>query len=155
MNLLHRWWCSKGHGIHSPFAYRMVTEVLPERARYYAYEDIGQMPDASRLKLLFRLVCEFVPSTVYAPSLTDDERRVILMADSRVRFVDEPVKADFIAGALPLEMRSGQTAVTWRVGRVWRDYKRALRSGMTFSNGRYGIVVNRPGLPRQDFESLF
>lgn len=155
MNRITRWWRSCGHGIHSPYAYRLITSVLPERGRYYAYDEIELMSDPRRLKLLFRLVCEFRPSTVLDMMLDDEEKEVILMADSRIRFVEQPDEADLVVGSLPLVLREGQAAVNWSAGHTWRTYKAMLRSGMTFSNGRYGIAVNRPGLPRQNFESLF
>lgn len=155
MGFISRWWRSKGYGIHSPYAFRLVTEVLPERGRYYAYSEIERMSDSSRLKLLFRLVCEFRPATVFGPFLCDDEKAVILMADSRVRFVTEPDDADLVIGFLPRLMREGQVAVLWSSDGVWSEFKTFRHSGMTFSNGRYGIAVNRPGIPRQDFETRF
>jgi len=33
----------KGHGIHSPFVYEFVTEVLNDRRSYYAYEKIEEV----------------------------------------------------------------------------------------------------------------
>ena len=37
----------------------------------------------------------------------------------------------------------------------WEDMKSGMRCGMTFTNGRVGIVVPRADLPRQDFEINF
>lgn len=34
---------SKGHGIHSPFAYAFVRDVLLQRLPYYSYEIIGEL----------------------------------------------------------------------------------------------------------------
>lgn len=155
MNPITRWWRSKGHGIHSPFAFRMVTGVLPERGRYYAYDDIEQLPESGRLKLLFRVVCELEPSTVYGLFMPDMEKAVILMADSRVRFVDDPENADLFVGALPRELHEGKSALFWSAGPAWKEFRSRLTGGMTFSNGRVGLAVNRHGLPRQDFESAF
>ncbi len=155
MNPITRWWRSKGHGIHSPYAYRMVTEVLPERGRYYAYDRIERLPDSRRLKLIFRLVCEFMPTTVHAPGITGTAKEVILLADPRVRFTDNPTEADLLIGIMPTELREGQAAVMRIPGDKWDHYKKTLTRGMTFSNGSIRIAVNRHGLPRQDFESRF
>lgn len=155
MNPITRWWRSKGHGIHSPYAYRIVTEVLPERGRYYAYDRIETMEGSRRLKLLFRLVCELTPRTVCAPGITAEEKEAILLADSRVRFVDSPAEADLSIGALPPELRERQATAVWNTDSGWEDFKKTLNAGMTFSNGKIGIAVNRQGLPRQDFESRF
>lgn len=38
-----RWWRTRGFGIHSPFAFCFVSEVLRERYAYYAYERIGRL----------------------------------------------------------------------------------------------------------------
>lgn len=38
-----RWWRTRGFGIHSPFAFCFVGEVLRERYAYYAYERIGRI----------------------------------------------------------------------------------------------------------------
>lgn len=67
---------SRGFGIHSPSAYRFVTEVLRERCHYYAYEEIrawrtnllaqGERPMMSEheARLLFRVVNHFAPQRV-------------------------------------------------------------------------------------------
>lgn len=58
----------KGHGVHSPFAFALITKVVEERCKYYAYEDIALYlqqfpalkPKISKAdKLIFRLVNHF------------------------------------------------------------------------------------------------
>ena len=45
-----RWWRSRGFGIHSPFAYCFVDEVVIDRHAYYAYEPLRCAAEkASRL----------------------------------------------------------------------------------------------------------
>jgi len=53
---------SKGFGVHSPFAFRLIREVINERLPYYDY--CRMRADASaaerkRLKLLYRLAVRF------------------------------------------------------------------------------------------------
>lgn len=39
-----RWRHSKGYGVHSPYAYRLITEVLrPGRYGYYAYQQLDKL----------------------------------------------------------------------------------------------------------------
>lgn len=64
---------SRGFGIHSPSAYRFVTQVLRERCPYYAYDDMGTLRKAllasgardlisdHDARLLFRIVNHFTP----------------------------------------------------------------------------------------------
>ena len=53
MQRLHR---SKGFGIHSPFAFKFVLNVLRERMPYYAYEEISHLRSiaASHAKGMFK-----------------------------------------------------------------------------------------------------
>lgn len=72
---------SKGHGIHSPFAYNFVRFVLREKSPYYSYSDMGEMRqaviDALRdekkhprvasfkgMKMLFRITNHFNPQRI-------------------------------------------------------------------------------------------
>ena len=72
---------SKGHGIHSPFAYNFVRFVLREKSPYYCYSDMGEMRqaviDALRdvknhprvvsfkgMKMLFRITNYFNPQCI-------------------------------------------------------------------------------------------
>ena len=43
LTALRRYSRSKGFGIHSPFAFHFVLNVLRERLPYYAYEDIAEI----------------------------------------------------------------------------------------------------------------
>ena len=78
---LRRYHRSKGHGIHSPFAFKFVLNVLRERLPYYAYEELEELRskvvDETRsflrhpriisykdIKLLFRITNCFNPKDV-------------------------------------------------------------------------------------------
>ena len=67
---------SRGFGIHSPSAYRFVTQVLGERLPYYAYDDLCTLRKAlldngeqdlvsdHDAQLLFRIVNRFGPQHI-------------------------------------------------------------------------------------------
>ncbi|WP_455497795.1 hypothetical protein [Coprobacter sp.] len=74
----------KGFGVHSPFAYNLITKVIEETCSYYAYQQVEDVwrtqicnrltPDDFQLrkpisekygKLLFRLVNRFRPETIF------------------------------------------------------------------------------------------
>ena len=82
MSWIKRWRTSRGYGVHSPFAYELITKVIRQtKAHYYAYAEIDSLcpkgrrtgltdnfsgfhyaiPDA---RLLFRLLCRFNPAEV-------------------------------------------------------------------------------------------
>ena len=81
MNLFKRIyiWCKrfryrKGYGVHSPFAFSLITEVIYEKSPYYAYDELRSLRKErnSKLpgyclrvdKLLFRLVNRFRPESI-------------------------------------------------------------------------------------------
>ena len=70
----NRWLTGRGFGVHSPWAYDLIENVINERHPYYAYEDLypfwekapqylPQYPQ-SRDELLFRLVNRFNPKFI-------------------------------------------------------------------------------------------
>ena len=73
----------KGFGVHSPFAYGLITQVIGEKSPFYDYEEIRRLrrtympkkrlvpgriyrkgPSLKRLFLLFRLVNFFNPAQI-------------------------------------------------------------------------------------------
>ncbi len=71
-----RMWQRRGFGVHSPYAYRLITEVLREKAQFYAYDEIQSLlRQASKQKadykvkkkrgrLLFRIVNRYQPEQI-------------------------------------------------------------------------------------------
>lgn len=80
--IFRKWRTAKGYGVHSPFAFDLITKVIGEKdAHYYAYAEIDSFCPRGRqvglsenfagfdysipeARLLFRLLCRFNPSTV-------------------------------------------------------------------------------------------
>ena len=59
----------KGHGIHSPFVFQFVTDVLNDDRFFYAFETIEQLPHQQQgfkkyNQLLFKIVNYYQPKTV-------------------------------------------------------------------------------------------
>lgn len=68
LKLLYKIRHHRGHGIHSPFVFNLVTKVIEEKTPYHAYEDIRHILDSKHEKhfrlnktnmLSFRLVNYF------------------------------------------------------------------------------------------------
>lgn len=66
-----------GYGVHSPFAFEFITNVIYEKAPYYAYKELEQQKRRSHIRinrfsllrkknrLLFRLVNRIQPVTIW------------------------------------------------------------------------------------------
>ena len=64
----------RGYGVHSPFAFRFITDVIYESHPYYAYGELDKMlPLSHRLRkrkgfhLLLRLANHLQPQTIVLP----------------------------------------------------------------------------------------
>lgn len=74
----------RGYGVHSPFAFRFITDVILETRPYYAYGELDpQLPLAMRLRrrkglhLLLRLVNHLQPRTIVLPHEAVWEKRYL------------------------------------------------------------------------------
>jgi hypothetical protein len=88
MKLLRKW-RAKGHGIHSPFAYQLVTNVIHSPHKYYAFFDIeNQLPDIGKRnkttvafnQLSFRLVRHFSAKNVLKINFDDSVNKMFIAA---------------------------------------------------------------------------
>lgn len=174
------WWQrlrhGRGFGVHSPFAFRFILEVLNERLPYYAYDTIGRevarQADAGDLRLFFRLLVCFRPPAVAVISRSAvraaEFRRVAEMASSRITVSDTLSKGCFALfdGVLPPECTDGApeggnaahaplSALVlcdgFRPADVAERYA-AAAFGMSFANrARRFVYAALPHLPRQHF----
>lgn len=153
-----RWWRSKGHGIHSPLAFRLTTMVLRDPGcGWYAYSRLA----GARERLLFRVACEFDPRTVVVPegvTITGAEREAFLAARSTMRFATEPADGEvpfiFTDGAhipSPLPAR----AIIYIGGGVRPPLLGEADHGICLTDGDRALIVMRPDLTPQTFEVNF
>lgn len=158
---LNRWRHSRGFGIHSPFAFRFVTEVLCQQLPYYAYARIGR---DKRLRLLFRLIVEFQPERVSILSAQPELlERTVQFAIPRAIITDEaPAMLVIDAADTPADtcarlLAGGPHALILNASRKEAAaIKKAVPHGMTFDNQHGTIVVAaHRHLPLQHFTATF
>lgn len=154
-----RWRHGHGFGIHSPFAYRFVTEVLRQGYGYYAYL---RLPGDARLRTVFRVVLALRPATVALAGCARYRRaveeavphaRITVPSEAAMIIVDGAVEPDFDLGA---HGKAHAIVLDYRRLASWEEYKQKLGAGMTFANGgTMAVAVALPHLPRQDFDVKF
>lgn len=90
-----RFRCRKGYGIHSPFAFSFVTDVLYCKEEYYAYEQLdrglrwwqkGRERDVRHLA--FRLANYRRPRTLYCPGLDTPLSEACQCGSREARLID-------------------------------------------------------------------
>lgn len=172
--MFHRpWWQwlsryrhTRGFGVHSPLAYRIITEVIPhDKSRYYPVRSLGTMTEGDYL-LTVAVMSFLRPQSVWVEGDPALARRLHERVDSAVELtrvrpemvivapgavVDVAFLVDCLTAGgsmVIVDCRSGMRSVAL-------DSTAAMMSGMTFSNGRTLIAVARPDLPRQHFELNF
>lgn len=145
---------SRGFGIHSPFAYHFVTEVLclSDEYGFYAYSVAGR---DRRLRLLVRLLAFFNPASVRIDfSCATDKIEALVHAVCPHAAVNAGVP-DFIISDKDVSQFMPCNALI--VGPESRSLlalgRAALEYGMTFSDGHdCAVIAALTHLPRQDFE---
>ena len=231
LTALSRYHRSKGHGIHSPFAFSFVLNVLRCRLPYYAYEEIEtlrtlaysktktfwrrpELISVKNAKLLFRIVNHFNPSTILqigtnygvssASMLVVSSKTELFLCQAGVYeypvtqeilshfnnkvhcflTIDEALEAyswtesednsPFIlintikendyshVLAYLHKVRQAKGVIIIRnlnkektLTALWDACRDTAPTGMTFCNGKMGIIVATPKLPHQNFSLWF
>ena len=82
----------KGYGVHSPFAFNFITDVIYEKHPYYGYGELDKLlPLSMRLRqrrglhLLLRLANHFQPETIVLPTDAWWEKRYLQSGSRRAR----------------------------------------------------------------------
>ena len=154
--LLSRWHRSRGFGVHSPFAFSFILDVLRERRyAYYAYDSI----DDPWLRLWFRVVCRFQPATIHVDSPRPDAlKRVALMASPHSRMVKGNASMRYVAdGHRVGRVSRGEVVMVEQIAPDGLDRVfEAMDCGMCFTN-RSGaaVIAGLEHLPHQRFDILF
>lgn len=147
----------RGFGIHSPFAYRFITETLHQEHAYYAYSRLSTADE----RLLFRIVLALRPASV---ALVDTPalRKAVKFAMPSVRFTTPEHAELVVASGSSAPEPSAAAAFPHLVLLGRRDpaairlWQKAMPCGMSFDNGSTRFVaVARTSLPRQDFSVRF
>lgn len=169
---LRRWRNSRGFGVHSPFGFRLIETVFkPQRGyAYYAYSDICRDCRHNRsprsiehdARILMRLACVLMPSSVYLPPKAPKAFRTALEnANPRIRFATRAAKASecdliachstMISSDILREFISqpGKTLLIRDVPKGWCDILfDAMNEGLMFEGKRNIILISRPQMQK-------
>ena len=154
--LLKRIYTSRGHGIHSPLAYELVTQVLcSASACYYASPNL---PSATARRWL-RVAVRFNPREIIRigqPCPQLDSVFGVLSPGSKppltVAVNPSAGEVDSLARSLPTE---GAVMLVDTPSETVRAIAAAHTSGLlTFSGRTEHYLVRRSDLPRQHFDII-
>lgn len=172
--MLTRWRHKHGFGIHSPFAYEVVTRALfPKGCAWYGYRTIdhaiGKNDDESvrRIaKMLLRLCSMMHPRSVFISSSAHKAFTTALrIADSATIFERNPHKADSadllcthgdlvdLDKIIESLRHPGHWVMIRDIPRDWREkIEEELPEGLVFFGRRNLIAFNRPDMQKISYE---
>lgn len=161
-----------GHGVHSPFAYRIVTDILRPRRGYawYGYEEIEGKARAFKdgastrryAEMLLRIAADAEADSAYLPEDSDFLFEIALKQVSKkfkITFVPEEARscrlAVIIPEALPfsevaaIASTPGSIIVAFGISPQGIDsIYRCLDHGLLLEGGRCSIFYNRPHMEK-------
>lgn len=144
-----RKWRSKGFGIHSPFAFRFVTETLSK----------------GEGELICRCIRDLELKRVAVKSEDLKERLEHLSqgANEVVEYGDLPTPDITVIDAVSCDILDDNGAKAYFINHInkgenkalWKRLTASAEYGMDFSDFRTGIICRFPHLPRQSFKIVF
>lgn len=165
-----RWRHSRGYGVHSPFAYRLVERVIhPGPYCYYGYGDIDETFPGSvdrrvrrEARMLLRLVAELHPASIFLPTgIHPAYHAAVQAADSKIEIVRKPrlastadmicTQADFIGlDTLRAHLAvPGHSVALVNAPEGWDEALfEAVGEGMMMTGTRNLFVVAREGMQK-------
>ena len=166
INRFRRWRHSRGFGIHSPFAFRFVCEVLnpPRKYGFYAYDQLDALRhqlrvrtiSKQRLRMLFRVIGELRPATVAIVAEAETAallKRVVAMAAPKAEIVDD--RADLLICDSLRVCPDAANAIFLNPANGAVDAFSSRQYGHLYRNPDITIYVGHKHLPRQTFEVKF
>lgn len=166
-----RRWRAKGHGIHSPFAYQLVTQTLARHESYYIYEQIDAL-DISRhrrqfMKLVVRLLSRFNPARVIITASDSRLSEIVVncLPETSTVVTDSPDNTHTPIPDMVIIPCSTET-IDYRLAGdnviVIEDIKQSpgrdawqllggIGHAMRFTDTRIGIIILSHSLPSQTF----
>lgn len=161
---------SRGFGVHSPFAYSFVKDVLAMPCSYYALGDVGLLARSHGLprrllELVFRTcvffdcrsaLCAGPSADVFADTLrltrsdfrilsAESETAQMIVADGYIPGLDSAAARCVASGGILLfhNLRRADTPLC----PLWQSLTGNATCGMAFRGGNTAIFVGRPHLP--------
>lgn len=156
--LAKRFRTSKGFGVHSPLAFRLIKELIRERLPYYDYDRVkGKLP-----RLLYRLGAGYstLPAVFYgdpesdlltALRLSDTRRDIMVNPEGGI-----PAEALVVYATETAGPRIPEEGVLFSVSAEFlAEFLASKDSGfLSFSTGDALITVLRRDLPGQNYRLL-
>ncbi len=166
----------RGYGIHSPFAFTFVTDVVYNQGTYYAYASLRHFYQVHRAewgslrlkdcKLLFRLtnfqhpqrvrlvgyppshpVCRFIQAGSKHSQLSPTASRPQLVVANE----EWPTQAHHLIAELPEGAMLMLTHVGGKNKAAWRQLLAHPNAQIAFDLYDFGIVINHPQLQRAHY----
>ena len=158
-----RWLHSRGHGVHSPSAYRLIREVLCPSSLYgyYAYGDIHAIDihaiadavySASELRLLYRVLVDMRPRavSVFAPEQVE---RVAKLASVQISHQSDfaIVGKNYLLELPKSEFYFFFDSQSPQIHKIVSQ----MTEGHVFKSPCHCLILRRRNLPLQIFELNF
>ena len=140
-----------GYGIHSPFAYNLVTQVIYNDGEYYAYNPLRSRyrlrgRRAKIARLLFRLANNTQPCEITVPCCLPEAEQAYMQAGCR--------GAKIAVGDSPLVRMDNRLTILLDLPRhkaTFDALKADAATTVTFDLYDLALVYHNLPLPRQDY----
>lgn len=163
-----RWRHGHGFGVHSPFAYRMVREVLrpSHDTAYYAYDDLARarrhhpaMISARETELLYRILIDLRPATV---AIASDESAELIkyivslaLPHSSIAYSGNAEMLICCGKASPASVSAKIAYFTDSKNPLLADMWQTSESCQLYRNPTRALLINNPSIAKQRFDIKF